>query len=220
MPSGSADSRKPYDEVLDQARLGALRDQQAVFNEERRRIEREPQNRLLAYGALAAPLAVMSLEAPVAVRGLIARPTPKPPSFDLYPHRKALSFSEKGPIWKKGRPLFERANGMSAKDMGKFDRETKAWEGRVHHRLPNEHANKLPGADPNRLANLQAIPQEVHSMVTSEWGRFLRSFNREPTPAELQQFTQKMDRLIEPYTLRRGLPRPPPRLQKPTKVKP
>jgi hypothetical protein len=53
-------------------------------------------------------------------------------------------------------------------------------------------------------------------MVTTEWNALVRLLGRQPTPAEIQRFTQKIDRLIEPYTLRRGLPRPPPRIQKPT----
>jgi hypothetical protein len=215
MPAGSTYAKMPYDEVLDEARLSELRRQQAAFNEERRRVDREPQNRILAYGALAAPALFLGSELIEGFGFPAARAIGRPAEFNIPPARRALNPKEKGVVGGGGRQVFERANGMSASQMGTPPGVRGARGGNVHHRTPNAHANKLPGADPNRLENLQGVPEDVHSVVTAEQAKLLKSLGRQPTPAEIELFRQRMDRFIEPYTLRRGLPRPPPRLKKP-----
>ncbi len=215
IPSGSVYSKKPYDEVLDQARLSELRGQQASFQDEKRGLDGTWQNRILAGGALAAPALLLGSELIGGFGFPTARAIGRPAEFNVFPPRRALNRDEKTPIAREARDVFERANGMSASQMGTPPGVRGPRGGHVHHRNPNAHANKLPGADPNRLENLQAIPEEVHSAVTAEQAKLLKSLGRQPTPAEIELFRQKMDRLIEPYTLRRGLPRPPPQFKKP-----
>jgi hypothetical protein len=68
----------------------------------------------------------------------------------------------------------------------------------------------FPNADPNRLANLQALEEEAHIAVTQATEAWVRSLGRAPTQAEVMAHTMRMDKLIEPYILRAGVPRPPP----------
>ena len=220
MPSGTAYAKKPYDEVLDEARLSELREQQASLHDEKRRLDGTPQNLLFAGGALAAPALLLGSELIGGFGFRAARAIGRPAEFNIPPRQRALNRDEKIPIWEEGRPVFGRTNSMTASEMATPSGGRGPRQGEVHHRAPNEHANKFPGADPNRPENLQAIPKEVHSVVTTEWNKLVRSLGRQPSPVEVEQFRQKMDRLIEPYTLRRGLPRPPPRIQKPPRGKP
>jgi hypothetical protein len=70
----------------------------------------------------------------------------------------------------------------------------------------------FPKADPNRLGNLQALEAEAHNVVsqaTEAWVRSLRG--RVPTQAEVMAHVMEMDKLVEPYILRAGVPRPLPK---------
>jgi hypothetical protein len=146
---GSTRPKMPYDEVLDEARrpvgsndLAELRREQAAFNQERRKLD--IQNRPLAIGALAAPGFLLGSELLGGFGLPAARAVGKPAEFNIFPFRRALNRGEKIPIWKEGRQVFERANGMSAAEMGMAEQPSpvgKARTGEVHHRLTGTPIN-------------------------------------------------------------------------------
>lgn len=78
----------------------------------------------------------------------------------------------------------------------------------VHHSDPLEYAHLKLGADPNRLANLWGLRKEAHAIASREWAEFGRELNgRMPTQAELMQAKLRIDRMVELYIRRAGVPR-------------
>ncbi|WP_332771895.1 hypothetical protein [Phenylobacterium sp.] len=85
------------------------------------------------------------------------------------------------------------------------------WEGQVHHRVDLRFRHLFPKADPNRLANLVALEAEAHNLATQATSAFIRGLGgRTPSQAEILAHIIKVDKLIEPYILRAGVPKPPP----------
>lgn len=130
---------------------------------------------------------------PPARPGPAARPSPKPPAD-----------AEERAIRRAARERYARAYGGRASD----------WAGQVHHRVALRFRKLFPNTDPNRLANLQALEEEAHIAVTQATEAWVRSLGRAPTQAEVMAHTMRMDKLIEPYILRAGVPRPPPTLKR------
>jgi len=145
-------------------------------------ISRSPINLLQQEAGLA-------LKPPVARPGPVVRPSPKP-----------RADAEENAIRRVARERYARAYGARASD----------WAGQVHHRVALRFRKQFPNADPNRLANLQALEQEAHLAVTQATEAWVRGLGRAPTQAEVMAHTLRMDKLIEPYILRAGVPRPPP----------
>ena len=109
-----------------------------------------------------------------------------------------MSDAEKDALRGAARTRFARANGVSASEM----------QAEVHHSDPLEWAHLKPDADPNRLANLWGLRKEAHAIATREWGAFTRALEgRIPTQAEVMEAKLRIDRLVEPYIRRAGLPR-------------
>ena len=109
-----------------------------------------------------------------------------------------MSEVEKNALRGAARTKFARANGVSASEM----------KAEVHHSDPLEWAHIKPDADPNRLSNLWGLRKEAHAIATREWGAFTRSLEgRIPSQAELMEAKLRIDRLVEPYIRRAGLPR-------------
>lgn len=186
--------------------LPELRRQQARFKQTTDEFTRE--NWWFAIPALAPVAAVLGLEA-AALYGARA----------LGPQgsRAAFDFVERG-IWREierrvGQPLTdaekhairEVARAKYARAYGKHPRQ---MEAEVHHRDPLEWAHLKPGADANRLANLQALRPEAHNLATQAWREFKRSLGRRtPTQAEIMEAMLRIDRLISPYIRRAGVAR-------------
>lgn len=112
-------------------------------------------------------------------------------------------------LWKAAEPAvrraarsrFAQANGISASKMG----------GQVHHSATLEYAHLMPGADPNRLANLWGLPDEVHQIASNEWTAFRAGLKgRIPSQAEIMAVKLRIDQMVAPYVLRAGIPRPGP----------
>ena len=81
----------------------------------------------------------------------------------------------------------------------------------VHHSDPLEWAHMKPNADPNRLANLWPLESDAHNIATQAWRQFkLGLGGRTPTQAELMAQKLRADKMVEPYLIRPGVPRPPP----------
>lgn len=114
---------------------------------------------------------------------------------------RPLTESEANYLRKLARIKFARANGIEAKDMG----------AEVHHSDPLEWAHLKPNADPNRLSNLWALERDAHNIATQAWRQFKLSLGgRTPTQAELMAQKLRVDKMVEPYIVRPGAPRPPP----------
>lgn len=78
----------------------------------------------------------------------------------------------------------------------------------VHHSDPLEWAHLKPAADPNRLANLWALRAEAHDIATRAWAEFARQLNgRVPTLAEQMGAKLRIDRMVDAYIRRAGVPR-------------
>jgi hypothetical protein len=112
-------------------------------------------------------------------------------------------------LWKAAEPAvrraarsrFAKANGISASEMG----------GQVHHSAALEYAHLMPDADPNRLANLWGLPDQVHQIASNEWTAFRAGLKgRIPSQAEIMAVKLRIDRMVAPYILRAGIPRPGP----------
>jgi hypothetical protein len=111
---------------------------------------------------------------------------------------QALSDAEKNALRAAARAKFARANGISARGM----------QAEVHHSDPLEWAHLKPNADPNRLANLWGLRGEAHDIATRAWADFTRGLKgRIPTQAELMEAKLRIDRMVEPYLRRAGVPR-------------
>lgn len=129
--------------------------------------------------------------------GLAPKPAP-PPAPRPAPTSQPLSRPEKGVIRQAGRERLARANGMSAAEM----------EARVHHSRPLEYAHLFPKADPNSLANLWALRDAAHKIASAEWTAFRAALKgRIPTQAEVMAAKLRIDRLVEAYVRRPGVPR-------------
>ena len=101
----------------------------------------------------------------------------------------------------KARARVARANGQPASQLA----------GEVHHRVGLRFAHLFPNAEPNRLANLVALMRQAHVVVSRAEAEFVRSLaGRAPSQAEVMAHAMKLDKLIEPFVLRAGVPRPPP----------
>jgi len=112
-------------------------------------------------------------------------------------------------LWKAAKPAlrrearnrFAQASGISAAELG----------GKVHHSKPLEYAYLEPTADPNRLANLWGLPDEVHQIASNEWTAFRAGLKgRLPSQAEIMAVKLRIDRMVAPYILRAGISRPGP----------
>ena len=111
--------------------------------------------------------------------------------------RAPLRFS-KSWIWELARNRWHRANGVRASEL----------DAQVHHSDPLEWAHLKPNADPNRLANLWALPKEGHQIANRAWAAFRRELNgRTPTQAELMRAKLDIDRLVESFVVRPGVAR-------------
>lgn len=121
---------------------------------------------------------------------------------------RALTRDEKTALRDVARARWQQVNGV----------RPRAWGADVHHDDPLEWAHLNPDASPNRFSNLVGISRDGHNIATQAWARFNRSLgDRTPSLAEIMAQKLKIDRAIEPYTIRPGLPRPPP---SPAKVPP
>jgi hypothetical protein len=131
--------------------------------------------------------------------GLAPKPAPRPaPPSRPAPGSQPLSTAEKGVVRQAGRERLARANGMSAAEM----------EARVHHSRPLEYAHLFPKADPNSLANLWALRDAAHKIASAEWTAFRAALKgRIPTQAEVMAVKLRIDRLVESYVRRPGVPR-------------
>jgi len=111
---------------------------------------------------------------------------------------QALDDVAKTALRKAGRAKYARANNIPAKKM----------QAEVHHSDPLEWAHLKPNADPNRLANLWALRGEAHAIASREWAAFSKALKgRIPTQAELMEAKLRIDRMVEPYIRRGGIPR-------------
>jgi hypothetical protein len=189
--------------------LTELRRQQAEFAKVRRQADIE--NSWLAAGALAPVAVVAGLEGAAAL-GLRALRSPwampkNPLSFlerEAWQGRQVADQAARGlgkspgALRAGGRQRFAQANGKSASEM----------EAKVHHSWPIEHAGIVPKADPNRLANLWALPKEAHDAASAAWTTFRRSLNgRIPSPAEVMEMKMRIDRTVAPYLRSPGVSR-------------
>jgi len=187
--------------------MGELRRQQAEFARAAADLDRR--NSWMAIPALAPALAVLGAEASaiLAARGAAAgagaanRPLTlleREPWLRNSRQGDPLSEAAKTAIREKDRIRVARANGMPASKM----------RAEVHHSDPLEWAHIKPNADPSRLANLAVLRKEAHVIATREWATFKRSLEgRLPTQAELMAAKLRIDRMVEQYVLRPGLPR-------------
>jgi hypothetical protein len=111
---------------------------------------------------------------------------------------QALSDTEKNALRAAARARLARANGISTSEM----------QAEVHHSDPLEWAHLKPDADPNRLANLWGLRGEAHDIATRAWADFSRALKgRVPTQAELMEAKLRIDRMVEPFIRRAGVPR-------------
>lgn len=162
---------------------------------------------LLAEGAglLASRVAVSQLNrAPLNLLGRELGLAPKPAPVPK-PSTSPLTTGQKSGIRDAARARFGRANPA-------YNRR---WEVDIHHRVDLRFAHLFPKADPNRLANLEALQKGARNIATQATNAFVRSLRgREPTQAEVMEHVLKVDKLIETYLVRGGVPRPPPKAPK------
>ena len=151
--------------------------------------------RLAAPQFSRSPLNFLQQESTLAPKSPLARPGPT-----VRPSPKPRAEVEENAIRRAARDRYARAYGGRASD----------WAGQVHHRVALRFRELFPNADPNRLANLQALEEEAHLVVTRATAAWVRGLGRVPTQAEVMAHTLRMDKLVEPYILRAGVPRPPP----------
>ncbi|WP_332769078.1 hypothetical protein [Phenylobacterium sp.] len=182
--------------------LAELRRQQAEFARTTREISN--QNSWMAVPALAPAAVVLGLGGASALGTGVAgsEGAAGPLSFlgrEAWQRaRRALTRNERTAFREKGRAKFERANNIAASEM----------KAEVHHSDPLEWAHLKPNADPNRLANRWGLRPEAHAIASREWDAFRRALKgRIPTQAELMEAKLRIDRLVEPYIRRAGVPR-------------
>jgi hypothetical protein len=186
--------------------LAELRRQQAAFANTTRQID--IQNSWFAVPALAPAVVALGLGAagewaagefaPAAGRAVANFVDREAWQRGAQKAAQALSDAEKNALRAAGRAKFARANGISASEM----------QAEVHHSDPLEWAHLKPNADPNRLANLWGLRGEAHDIATRAWADFTRGLKgRIPTQAELMEAKLRIDRMVEPYVRRAGVPR-------------
>ena len=196
---GSLDAPPPDD-------LAVLRRQQAEFARTVREIDKR--NSWLAGLALAPVAAAFGLEGAAAIgsRALTAEAIEGPLNFvnreawqrGAQRAAQALSEAEKNALRSAARLKLARANGISTREM----------QAEVHHSDPLEWTHLKPNADPNRLANLWGLRGEAHDIATRAWAEFGRGLKgRVPTQAELMEAKLRIDRMVEPFIRRAGVPR-------------
>jgi hypothetical protein len=114
---------------------------------------------------------------------------------------RPLTETEANNLRRTARLIYERVNGIKASDMG----------AEVHHSDPLEWSFLKPNADPNRVADLWALERDAHNVATQAWRAFkLGLRGRMPTQAEVMAQKLRIDKMVEPYIVRPGAPRPPP----------
>jgi hypothetical protein len=218
-PPPNISSYFPGAEALEDQDLSELRAQQAKQHAGEEEVDRQNRWMLAPVFAPEAVLGALELGGLLGIRflgskigsgasfskwaadetGAIGPRVPRTPVAS----RASLS-SAQGAVRGRARTVFARVNGAPAARLAK--------KGEVHHRIPIEYSDTFPRADPNRVSNLLGAQDIAHQVVNREWAAFERSLGgRQPTPAEVMQQAQRIDRMIEPYVLRRGLPRPPPK---------
>ena len=200
-----APTDKPPQRPAQEDEMAKLRREQAAFKEVVR--EESRRNSWMAIPALAPAAAVLAAEGAGLLAARIAGPqvARAPLSFlereaglAAKPPAQALSTAEKQAIREAGRETLARANGISAAEM----------KAEVHHSRPLEWAHLFPKADPNALANLWGLRQAAHAIATSEWAAFRAALKgRIPTQAEIMAAKLRIDRMVEAYIRRAGVPR-------------
>jgi hypothetical protein len=186
--------------------LAELRRQQAAFADTTRKIDIH--NSWFAVPALAPAVVALGLgaagewatgeAAPAAGRAVANFVDREAWQRGAQKAAQALSDAEKTALRAAARTKLARANGISTSEM----------QAEVHHSDPLEWAHLKPDADPNRLANLWGLRREAHAIATREWAAFTKSLEgRLPSQAELMEAKLRIDRLVEPYIRRAGLPR-------------
>lgn len=158
-------------------------------------------NSWLAAPALA-PVAVVAgaqIAGGLAARSLASQIPKGPLSFVRYETwQRAAKERAEGAIRDAGRRRFARANGIKASEM----------EAQVHHSQPLQFRHVIPKADINRLANLWALRGDAHGIANAQWQAFFKRLNgREPTPVEFMREKMRIDRMMEPFIRRKGVPR-------------
>lgn len=209
-PSPSASNVRQNQAPASPQTIPQLRQQQAEFAGVRRELDR--QNSFLAYPALAPVAAVAAAETPAAMLARFATPLLRRVAFDFpeletwqqapaakpAPSAPKLDSKQSASLRAKGRERWAQANGMEAAEM----------EAHVHHSNPLRFSHLFPKADPNRLANLWALRPEAHQIATRAWEIFSRGLSgRTPTQAEIMAEKLRIDRLVEAYLRRPGVPR-------------
>ena len=200
-----------YNPGSDPRGLDELRRQQAAFARVVR--EEDLRNSWLAAPVLAAEAGLLGLGGAGLLAGrMVAAPFASPLNLERMfdaPIRAAvrpasnprLGLDPTGSIRKAGRERFEQAYGIRPSRLGQ--------EAEVHHSRPVEYAKRFPKADPNNLSNLWALPQAVHQMASREWAAFSRSLQgRTPSQQEVMAVKRRIDEMVAPYLLRKGIPRP------------
>jgi hypothetical protein len=115
---------------------------------------------------------------------------------------RPLTEGEKTALRAAARAKWQQANGVRASALG----------AQVHHDDPLEWAHIKPEADPNRLSSLVGLSESGHGLANRAWASFSRALGgRSPTPAEIMAQKLSVNRAVEPYSIRPGLPRPPPK---------
>lgn len=199
----------PFAPTPDPPTLAALRQQQAQFKQ----TQLDPldkQNSWMAAIALA-PAGLLGADLPAAfglgqsaeyAAGAMGFPDLEAWQQQIESQlRRPLTDDEKTALWKAGRLRWAQANGVKASDLN----------AQVHHELPFEWAH-LFDADPNRLSNLVGLEQKGHSIANQAWGVFRRGLQgAQPTPAQVITQKLQLNPTLEPYVVRPGLPRPPPK---------
>jgi hypothetical protein len=185
--------------------LPSLRREQADFGQVTQDIDK--QNSWLAIPALSPGALVLGLEGAAALGGRAVGSRALAGPLDFVEREawqanrragQALTEQAKAMIRRAARLKLARANGISTSEM----------QAEVHHFDPLEWAHVKPNADPNRLANLGALRGEAHDIASKAWTEFRNSLNgRWPTQAELFEAKLRIQRMIEPYIRRAGVPR-------------
>jgi len=185
--------------------LPELRRQQAEFGRVTREIDK--QNSWFAIPALAPAAVPLILEGGAALAARAAAPRALSGALNFAEREawqgsqragQALTEEAKAALRRAARARLGRANNISASDM----------QAEVHHFDPLEWAHVKPNADPNRLANLGALRGEAHDIASKAWGEFRSALKgRLPTQAELHEATMRINRMVEPYIRRAGVPR-------------
>lgn len=186
--------------VMDPYAEADLRRRQAEFGRVTREIDE--QNSWFALPALAPEMAVGALDL-LGIAGVEALGSGYARSPLNFPHREGwqkLPTAVRNALRAAARRRWADANGIKASELNAV----------VHHSLPLEWAHRFPDADPNRLAGLWGLRDNIHQIANSEWAAFSRALNgRIPTQAEIMAEKLRIDRLLAPYVQRSGIPRPP-----------